>query len=324
MSDDNPTAAKSGRSWRDISQEVTPRAMSRKGRRRQRLAWFKAGMLSVLLGGVAYTAWEVTRLWQNDRAALAAAGSEPVRGLTLETDGTLTKKWVEGVLALPPGITLMALDLPALRAKLTAFGQVRGAVITRSFPDMLVVNLQERTPVARVQVQSGHDQPQQLFVARDGMVYDGVNYDRPLVASLPWLAGIRLVRTGKGFAPVDGMAEVSDLLSTAQLQAPHLYRNWLIVSLDRLAEHDEIVVKAQDVPEIVFTRKEDFFKQIAQLDYVTDMAQKFPDSGLLSINLALGGQVPVQLAHAPADSPRRDFTPSFTLQNNQRKGNRDL
>ena len=39
-----------GRSWRDIRQEVTPLAMSRKGRSRQRLQWFKVGTLFTLLG----------------------------------------------------------------------------------------------------------------------------------------------------------------------------------------------------------------------------------------------------------------------------------
>jgi cell division septal protein FtsQ len=319
------TTSGSGRSWRAISQEVTPRAMSRRGRSRRRLAWFKTGLLCVVLTGVGYVVWDVIHLWQHDRTALSmAAGAEPMRDVALITDGTLTKKWVEDTLALPKGATLMAVDLPALRDKLAANGQVRLAVVTRDFPSMLVVNLQERTPVARLQVQDGQGKPKQLFVARDGVVYDGINYDRQMVASLPWLAGLRLVRSGGGYAPVDGMTDVAGLLTTAQLQASHLYRGWMIVSLARLAERDEIVVKSQDIPEIIFSRREDFFKQIAQLDYITDKLQETPQAVLQTVNLALGGQVPVQVAPASDELSKRDLSPQFTLSTTQRKGNRDL
>ena len=71
------------------------------------------------------------------------------------------------------------------------------------------------------------------------------------------------------------------MLSTAQLNAPHLYRDWLIVSLARLADRDEIVIKAQDVPEIVFSRKRDYFKQIAQLSYVMDETKRVDPAPLL-------------------------------------------
>jgi cell division septal protein FtsQ len=328
MSEDTQSPTRPGRSWREIRQEVTPRALSRKGRRRRRLEWLKLSLLSAVVGGLAAVIYLAVHTWQDDRAALAAvSGSEPVRQLSVITDGTITRKWVEDALALPKGTTLMELDLPALRDRLLESGQVRTAVVTRSFPDVLVISLQERTPVARVQVQVGLGPPTQFFVARDGAVYPGFNYDQPMVASLPWLDGVRLVRTGRGFAPVPGMEAVTNLLVTAQLQAPHLYRDWMIVSLARLEAHDEIVVRSQDIPEIIFSRREDFFKQVARLDYIADMARQQPAAGAIqSVNLALGGQVPVRLASTPtelgsqADSPKFNLLPTST----QRKGPRDL
>ena len=258
------------------------------------------------------------------RAALAnAVHSEPGREVVLITDGVLMQKWASGVLALPPSASLMALDLPALRDKLLAFGQIRIAVLTRNFPDTLVVTLQERTPVARLQASDGAGQPRQLLVSRDGVVYDGVSYDKKMLASLPWLDGIRLVRSGTGYEPLAGMGEVADLLTTAQLQAPHLYRDWLIVSLARLAESDEIVVKAQDIPEIIFSRKRDFFKQIALLDYVVDKVRGAPEPALLSVNLSLEGQVPVKMQSTP-DQLAKLPAPDFSLQPIQRKAKRDI
>jgi len=275
--------------------------MSRRGRRRQVGSWLKVTFLS---GSVALAAWGlfmVIHSWSTDRAALATAvHSAPVRSVSVITNGVLTHKWAAGVLDLPPSISLLAVDLPAMRDKLLAHGQVQAAVLTRSFPDTLVLSLQERTPVARIQASEGFGLTRQLLVAKDGVVYEGVGYDQALLASLPWLDGVRLVKSERGYAPIAGMADVSALLTTAQLEAAHLYRGWRVVSLARLAEADEIIVKARDVPQIVFSRKRDFYKQLARLSYVvTEAARVLPEPNFQSVNLTLEGQVPVRLAGTP-------------------------
>ena len=325
MSEDTSTAVRSGRSWREISQEVKPRAMSRQGRHRRHLAWLKAGALTALVCGLAAGIYYGAHAWETDRAAFAdTTESEPVRDLSVSTDGMLPKKWVEQTLALPKGATLMALDLPALSRRLTAQGQVRVAVVERNFPDLLVVKLQERTPVARIQAQDGSGRPRQLFVAKDGVVYEGTNYNPQMVDGLPWLDGIRLVRQGSGFAPIEGMEDVANLLTTAQIEAPHLYGNWLIVSLEKLAERDEIIVKSRDVPEIIFSRKLDAYKQVAQLDSVMDTAKQRPEAALHTVNLALAGQVPVKFEQSPDELSRQVYSPQFIIQPIQRKGQRDF
>lgn len=301
MSEEKDNAA-TERSWRTIRQDLTPRAMSARGRRRRQMAVLKAFAVVTVIGVAAWGIYEMVHTWENDRAAIASAvKSEPVKDIVVVTDGVLGKDWAARVLALPRNTTLMSLDLAALREKLIATGQVRVAVLTRSFPDTLVINLQERTPVARLQVEDGLEK-KQLLVAKDGVVYEGVAYDKALLATLPWLDGFRLRRAddGRGYAPIDGMKSVADLLTTAQLQAPHLYREWLFVSLARLASHDEITIKAQEIPEIVFSAKQDFFRQIAQLDYIIDETKRtLVEPQLQSINLALGPQVPVKLAQTP-------------------------
>ena len=317
--DDNHAPLPPGRSWRHIRQEVTPLAMSRQGRRRRMLMWLKVGAFATVTVATGWGAWAVVHSWTTDRATLATAvHSEPVREIVRVTDGVLTNDWVVQTLALPKSASLMTLDLPALRDRLLAHRQVRVAVLTRNFPDTLVVTLQERTPVARVQAADGSGQAKQLLVAKDGAVYDGLNYDKQMLAGLPWLDGIRLVKSASGYEPVAGMADVAALLSTAQLEAPHLY----IVSLARLAERDEIVVKAQDLPEIVFSRKRDFFKQVAQLDTVIDAARQWESKpALLSVNLALEGQVPVRLQGTPDELAA---APVFPLQPSRRNPKRDL
>jgi cell division protein FtsQ len=320
------SAPSPGRSWRNIRQEVKPLAMGRKGRRRQIQSWVKVGALCTFGAGAAWGLYEVVHYWETDRTVLAnAVHSEPVKDIVLIADrsGVLTQQWTAGVLSLPRSASLMSLDLPALRDKLLAHGQVRGAKLTRSFPATLVVALEERTPVARIQASDGLGAPKQLLVAKDGVVYDGFNYNRQMLAGLPWLDGIRLVRAGNGFEPIAGMGDVSALLATARGEALHLYSGWLIVSLARLAGADEIVVKAQDIPEIVFSRKRDFRRQIAELDYVVERVRTLPDPTLQSVNLALEGQVPVKLLNTP-DELARMPAPGFSIPSPQRNVKRDL
>lgn len=330
MSEDRENE-RSVRSWRTIRQDVASRAMSTRGRQRQRMAWIKVVALVALVGLSSWGLYAIVRTWENDRATLATAvHSKPVREIVVLTDGVLNREWVARTIALPTRTTLMALDLAALRTKLMASGQVSVAVLTRNFPDTLVVTLQERTPLARIQVEAGPGRTRQLLVARDGVVYDGANYDQALLVTLPWLAGFTLRRVEDGaLQPIEGMDQVATLLTTAQVQAPHLYRDWLTVSLARLAEHRELVVKSQDVPEIVFNMRYDCFIQLAQLDHVIDAtrAAVSETNQLLSVSLGDPRGVtarmtlsPDELVRLPASTP-----PSFNLQPSpSRKTKRDL
>lgn len=313
-----------GRSWRLIRQEVAAPALSRRGRQRRQLGWLKVAAALALVALGAWGGHELARTWA-DRTALArAVNSAPLAEPVLITDGVLPQAWVKDQLALPRSASLMSLDLPALRDRLLAHGQVRVAVLTRSFPDTLVVTLQERTPVARVQVADGAAR-RQLVVARDGTVYPGVNYSRDLLESLPWLDGLSLRRQGGGYAPVAGMGEVAALLATAQTEAPWLYRDWAIVSLGRLEAHGEIHVRMTGGPEIVFSRHLDYYKQVARLWFILEESRERLATTPVRVNLALGPQAAVQFAqsareiaaHAPA-------APSFRLQPQTLPPSRDL
>ena len=112
------------------------------------------------------------------------------------------------------------------------------------------------------------------------------------------LDGFTLKRRGEGYAPIAGMDTVARLLATAQVEAGWLYRDWLVVSLARLASHDEIVVKAQDVgghriEEIVFDRRQDYYKQLARLDYILEQSRDRVDRLPVRVDLTLGGQATV-------------------------------
>jgi hypothetical protein len=279
------------RTWRDIPQQVKPRAMSPEGRRRVTFGAVRATIATVVLSAVAWACWETFEAFQGGRPD-STAGSERIRSLVLVTDGVLDKAWLTRTLALPADATLMGLDLQALRGRLVADPQVGSASVIRNFPDTLTVRISERSPVARLMAQGGGGASQMLLVSRDGAAFAGTGFDPAIVATLPWLDGVTLVRRGSGFAPIEGMVAVGDLLASAKLEAESLYRTWQVVSLARLASDGEIDVRTRQGMRIVFSAREDDLRQIAKLDRVVAQSTD-PTRPLTLVNLALGSQVPV-------------------------------
>jgi cell division protein FtsQ len=251
---------------------------------------------------MAWGAWETASALEDAPSSPAGAEATPVRNIVLVTDGVLDRDWLVHTLALPKSAALMGLDLEQLRGRVLASRQVATAALIRNFPATLQVRISERAPVARVMVQDGGGSPKVMLVARDGVVYDGAGYDLPLLDSLPWLDGTRLVRSGGDYAPVAGMDSVAELLARAKMEAEDLYRDWRVVSLARYASDGEIEVRTRDGMRVVFGTQEDFFRQIARLDLLLDAAHARGGPPVGEIDLSLGNQVPVTL-NTQAQSP---------------------
>ncbi len=281
------------RSWREIPQQVRPRAMSGEGRRRLTMAVVRALMGACAVALVSWGAWEMAAVLRESPESMPdAANADKVRSLVLVTDGVLDKNWLAKTLALPPNATLMGLDLENLRQKALADSQVATAAVVRNFPDTLTVRISERSPVARMMAQSGGEVPKAFMVSRDGVVFAGTGFDPGMVETLPWLDGVRLTRSGKSLAPIEGMKTVSDLLASAKLEAEGLYRTWQVISLARLAADGEIEVHTRDGMKVIFGTREDYLRQIARLDLLVGESTD-PTRPLRTVNLALGSQVPV-------------------------------
>jgi cell division protein FtsQ len=290
------------RSWRDIPQEVKSRSMSKSGRRRHALALAKMIGGTGLVGALVWGAIElVTTIEQNPQQIAQAARSVPVKNLELVSDqGALDRAWLARTLALPKGATLLELDLAKLQARVLANSQVRTAVLTKSFPDTLTVAIVERTPIARLKAQLHPGELRDYLVARDGMLFDGTGYAEELRATLPWLdlGDAKLTRRGEGFAPIEGMVVVADLLARAKAEAEHLYRTFLVVSLARLATDDELEVRTTEITQVIFSTRDDFFRQLAKLDRVRDEFRPTRELPLAKVDLSLG-QFPVVVGPVP-------------------------
>ena len=287
------------RSWRDIPQPVKPRTMSREGRWRLTTATLRATGLAAVAAALAWGGWIGTEVLRESPKKLpAVAMAVPVKSFELTTDGVLDESWLRRALALPKTASLMELDLEQLRARLLAHGQVNAANLTRKFPDTLAARIAERSPVARVMAAANGGGAKALLVARDGVVFDGVGFDPAMVATLPWLDGVKLVRQGNDLLPIEGMTPAADLLAKARLEADHLYQTWSVVSLARLQSDHELEVRTKQGTLLVFDADGDFFRQLAKLNYQWEAFAGLP-APPTKIDLSLGREVAVTFAQPP-------------------------
>lgn len=297
--------------------------MSPEGHRRLVRRTLRAGGAAGILAILGWGAWQTAAAFGDSPGSRpGVADTTPVRNIVLVTDGVLDREWLVHVLALPKGAALMALDLGQLRGRVLASRQVAAASIIRNFPATLQVRMTERAPVARVLVQDGAGAPKVMLVARDGVVYEGAGYDLPLLDSLPWLDGTRLVRSGRCYAPIAGMDSVAELLARAKMEAEPLYRGWRVVSLARLASDGEIEVRTLDGTKVIFGTQEDFFRQLARLDLLLDAARARGGDPVREIDLSLGDQVPVSFGPGPQEAPPDEAAaraPSYFQAANQRE-----
>jgi len=279
------------RDWRTIPQEVKPRAMSKSGKKRYVLS------ISKLVGGITFialTTWGTISLVSTIENNPREVAQPPVKELVLNTDGVLNREWVVRTLALPKNATLLELDLPRLQDKLMESGQIRTVLFAKQFPATLNISVTERTPVARIMSQDTGGQ-RELLVARDGVVFRGEGYDSVMTGSLPWLAGVKLSQKAGRIQPLKGMEQVSDLLSKARFESEHLYATFRSVNLSRLESDNEIEVVTPECEGVVFSTREDFFRQLALLDYIRDSLAPTPEAPLARLDLtnAREGIVPV-------------------------------
>jgi cell division septal protein FtsQ len=288
------------RTWRDIPQPVVPRAMSREGRWRLTMSGVRSAIVVLVCAALVWGAYLViTSLDHHAGSAAGVANASPLKAPELHSDGVLNNAWLAQALALPSRATLTQLDLVALRARLLADPQIVNATLTRNFPDRLIVQVTERAPVARVMTQAMGLQ-RMLLVSRDGVIYEGKCYDQAMLATLPWLDGVEIAPQGAGFTPIEGMPLAAELLAKARLEAEHLYSTWGVISLARLSADHQLVVRTKDnACVITFSTRDDYFRQLAKLNYIWDQLTKIPNARA-TVDLSLGGDVPVMVQSTPA------------------------
>ncbi len=270
-----------------------------------------------IIASVGWAVWLVTAsLRENVKAMPEAAKSTPMKPPELRTDGVLDNEWLARALALPKNASLIELDLQKLRTQLMSDDQVVNATLTRNFPDKLIVQITERSPVARVKV-DWLGQQSVLLVSHDGVIYAGTGYAKAMLDTLPWLDGVTIAPNGGKFRPIEGMESVAELLGKAQLEADHLYSTWHVVSLARLGLDQRIEVRTDDVmadgksmPYVAyFSTRDDYFRQLVKLNYICDQLVNQPPGSKATIDLTLGQDVPVMITRPEPDPATEKSSP---------------
>ncbi|MEM9159001.1 MAG: FtsQ-type POTRA domain-containing protein [Verrucomicrobiota bacterium] len=285
---------KCGNSWKNIDQEVKKKDMSDASRRHFRSKALRK--LAFAVCGLAVAAVVVKYALFDDRAPelLSKAGrSLPVKSIEVQGDGALGFQWAMEYLELEDKeLDLLTVDIQGLKGHLEKVPQIKRADVHREYPDGLFISIHERSPIARINAVDKQGDRIALYVDGEGTIFPGMDYDKQMTRSLPHLAGIRLKREGEGFAPIEGIESLDKLLSEARTIAPHIYKTWNVVSLEKLPQ---IVVKSRRAKEIVFEPR-NYRRQLAKLDYIMDHQRGSLNSQMARVDLTLGAQVPVRLS----------------------------
>lgn len=278
--------------WKDIDQTVKPKAMSSTSERRIWMGRIKTTGAALLLVAVSAAALHFLPRLEGGPELLTKAGeSMPIQVIDVESDGNLERAYLLRQMAVPADANLLSVDLDLIKARLEAIGQVKGAVVSRRFPDALEVAVVERKPVVRILAQRSNGETLRLFVDKEGVVFESDRMDPRVARTLPFLDGVTLFREGGGYSRIDNFAPLVELLSEAQAIAPHIYSAWRIVSLER---EDRLIAKGRSAKWVVFDRFSDFRNQLGRLDYILDDCRSNRRGEIESVDLTLDDQVPVR------------------------------
>lgn len=286
---------KNGGSWRNIRQSARQVKVSSFAKQRYMkylLRTAGACLLLLALGGAAWGAFRLVE--EGSKKVTSYIPSSPVAEIEFVTDGVVPKDWALNRVELPADIPLMEVDIHAIKEDLERHDQIRRVVVARRLPDKLSLRLEERVPMLRLAARDSEGRRVNLLVADDGVVYQGIGYDRARMAAMPYISGVRLRQEGGGFRRLEGMEPVADLLALARSETPEIYGAWSVVDC---ADLPLIRVRTEEISEIVF-RNEAFPEQLARLQEVL-LYKRREMSGMPyeRVDLSLGGEadVPVSL-----------------------------
>ncbi|OHE71568.1 MAG: hypothetical protein A2007_05460 [Verrucomicrobia bacterium GWC2_42_7] len=288
-------------SWRDIDQtkghrSLTPIARWKKLQYYGKLIGSAAIVVCCVLGAL----WALRIVQIKSRSIRVEGVTQILKRIDFETDGILTGQWCKDFLKLPESVPFMDVNLFQVKTQLESFGQVRSVVVERQFPDTLKIHIEEYRPVLRIAVKEDSKPAQLFLISKEGIVYQGVGYQREIIGKLPFLTGVPLNKVGNSFQRLEGMEIISRLISLANIKKPHLYANWKSLSCEQFdhrvgAEWSRIRVSTKDVGEVIFGTQ-DFSEQLDRLDFIVKNLKASQKEGRVEyIDLSTDTQAAVQL-----------------------------
>lgn len=287
-------------SWRSIQQSglrgVSPQSKKRRFLLRLKNWIYASGVFLVLVALVL----SVSFYKKNSFSTVIAP---PIKHLNILSDGPLTQGQLLSFINLKKDLSIMDVDIFALKRRLETLGQVHTATVERQFPDTLKILVNEYKPIVKVVTVDQHGKRQGLLVSEEGHVFKAYGYTAKNLKHLPYLTGISLRKSGNSYKTILHMDCLSELLQCAQLESPHLYKYWKSVSLE-YCQHGNttlgsfIQVQTRNIGEIIFA-PDRFELQLNRLNSIVSYASKQKLATIERIDLSLEGQAALKVASTP-------------------------
>ncbi|MFT4901416.1 MAG: cell division septal protein FtsQ [Lentimonas sp.] len=292
------TEAGGAQSWRELAGQSRSRVQSPKAKRRRLRKWVQLLLVAmgmcVLGAGVS---WSVIHFKHSKDIPQIYAPSQPLQRVLFNTDGVLSETWLRSVIDLHVNLSMMDIDIFALKEKLEAQGQVKSAAVERVFPGDLILTIEERAPLLRLVSVDSHGKQQVRIVARDGAVYTGVDYPKTMLQRLPYVLPYRYA--DGSYFPMRGMDRVAELVEYARNNSPEILDHWQVISLSHYSgDMDQpgqvIEVRSRSISRIIFSASGDYGQQVDRLKYVLAYIRERGNQSIARVDLSLLGSAAVQ------------------------------
>ena len=286
-------------SWRTLASKKKSRRMkSHQSRRRRKRQILKVAGLAIAVS-LFFLAivWTIHQLRIREEPTFVATPSDSIRRILFETDGVLPNTWLSQAIGLTPGMTLMEVDIFAMKARLESYGQVVSASVTRAFPDELQITIVEKQPLLRIRTVDQNGAIETQIVGRDGTIYRGFGYSSVDLGALPYLNPFR--RSGGSIEPIVGIDTVNKLVDVVRYSQPAFFESWVVLDLTNFSGEREdpgqvIVVETSLVPKIVFGIDMNFDVQLDRLGVILNFIEEQENVEVAQVDLSLDDSAAVQ------------------------------
>jgi cell division septal protein FtsQ len=252
-------------------------------------------LFAVVAGGL-YVAgrWAVDRLvYENPRFAIA--------DIKVDSKGVMPRFVVLQFAGIKPGQNIFSVDIERASQNLALIPMVRRVEVRRVMPNRLVIEMEERLPVARVQGPTGLSNPLPFYMDREGVIFkpvtlsDGAVLQVPGVERLPLLVGVPAsdLRVGKPLGSDQAHRAVELMDKLAQSAAGALME----VDTIHVGRPRELQLMTKDRM-VVRLATEDFTSQLRRLVAIVTWADQ-RRRPLQAVDLTVPRGVPVTFAGTP-------------------------
>lgn len=294
------SSATGSQSWHELAGPRRKRVNSPQARRRRLVRGLKLAMLLLLLsllGAGVFVAYRALRA--REQPIQIQAPSRPIEQLLFETDGVLPDRWLSQVVQMRKGMSMMEVDIRAIKERIEAQPQVKSVEVERIFPSSLKIRVEEEEPTLRMAVVTRDGGPEQRMVSRTGKVYKGVGYPKAMLERLPFVQPFQ--HTDGSYQPMRGIDRVAELLALARNKQPAFYQTWRVVSLEHFSGDasipgEVIEVRTSRYGTIVFNGWGDFDRQLDRLTVIFNYLAERGDPSVKRIDLSLRDSAAVQFS----------------------------